>query len=239
MEVVDAMLREAKKYVNADQNGKASGFLRNLNFSVSELLPPDKQTEFHALVGVTYSASLTCTSCQSVRKQDEIEPYMYLQVPQNQEVNMEEAICSMLKKRESINLVTLECVKSTCRPRGEKAQKRSKVSQLPQVLILVFDREEKKQHQTKPMLDNKMSVQGKTYQLSSIIHNTDDSDFASGNYYCDLVLPEAQSSWPWRCNQEDNRGPREIENYEIGDTYKSGHIYIFEEQHDNAETEIR
>ena len=239
MGVVDSMLREGRKYVRADQNGEASGFLRNLNFSVSELLPQDQQTEFNALVGITYTASLTCTTCQSVKKTDPVEPYMFLQVPKNQEIDLEEAICSMLKKRESGEVMNLECAKSTCRPRGEKAQKRSHVSQLPKVLILVFNQEEKKQHQTKPMLDNKISVQGKTYQLSSIIHHTDDSKLATGNYYCDLVIPGPQSSWPWRCNQEDRRGPREIENYQIGETYKLGHIYIFEEQHDNAEKEIR
>ena len=228
------MLKEGKKYVNADRNGEASGFIRNFSFAVSELLPKDKQTEFDALVGIKYKTQITCTTNQHIHEVDPVEPYLYLQVPENRILDLEEAVYRELKRRESVVEVAVECQKSSCQ--GEKAQKRSKVSQLPKVLNLVFDREEKKQHETKPMVDNKMTVQGKTYQLSSIIHHNGDSSLASGNFYCDLD----QSSWLWRCNQEDQRGPREVENRDIGDTYKLGHIYTFvEQQHDNEEPEIR
>ena len=228
------MLKEGKKYVNADRNGEASGFIRNFSFAVSELLPKDKQTEFDALVGIKYKTQFICSSWRHINEVDPVEPYLYLQVPEDRILDLEEAVCRAIERRESVVEVAVECQKSTCR--GEKAQKRSKVSQLPQVLNLVFDREEKKQHETKPMVDNKMTVQGKTYRLSSIIHHNGDSSLASGNFYCDLD----QSSWLWRCNQEDQRGPREVENRDIGDTYKLGHIYTFvEQQHDNEEPEIR
>ena len=99
MGVVDSMMREAHKYVIPERNGEASGFLRNINFAVSELLPIDKQTEFNDMVGVTYSATLTCLNCQTVKKKTRVEPYMYLEVPNKQkDVDLEESISNMLKK---------------------------------------------------------------------------------------------------------------------------------------------
>ena len=222
--------------MNAEKNGEAGSFLGNFGLVVSQLLPKDKLTEFNALFGIKYKCQLTCTSNQHIYEVDPVEPYLYLQVPENHPINLEEVVAKQLKRKESVEIIKRECPNTTCRPRGEKAQKRSKLSQLPKVLNLVFNRVEKKQHETKPMVDNKMTVQGKTYKLSSIIHHNGDSSLASGNFYCDLD----QSSWLWRCNQEDQRGPREVENRDIGDTYKLGHIYTFVElQHDNEEPEIR
>ena len=110
------------------------------------------------------------------------------------------------------------------------------MSHLPRVLIIAFDEEAKRQQTTKAFMDYKITIRGKYYKLGSVLRNPGDERLGRGGYYCDIKMGDSSL---WRCNQEDRKGPREIEFELLRDSLILGSIYIFVEEPDDGETEIR
>lgn len=65
---------------------------------------------FNALVGITYSARLTCCVCKT--RADPVEPILYLSVPKEKEVDIEEAIKKHFQKKKQG-----EVMPSSCKPK--------------------------------------------------------------------------------------------------------------------------
>ena len=235
MGLVDLMLKEAKKYVKPEINREAAGFLSNLNYSVSALLTGDKQKEFDALVGISYEKTLTCTLCQYYKTSQIIEPLLQLPVPKKREINIEEEVAKLFKAKEKDVVVPSCCFRPKCG--GQEAYQRLTLLQLPQVLILAFNRQDMHTHQTKPFLDFKIKVQGQKYWLTSALRHNGNEGLTSGHFYADL-LERGEERWRiWRCDQEDGRGPRVIHLEEFKDTLNLGNVYIFVMAPDDEEIE--
>ena len=235
MGLVDLMLKEAKKYVKPEINREAAGFLLNLNYSVSALLTGDKQKEFDALVGISYKKTVTCTLCQYFKTLQISEHLMQLPVPKKREINIEEEVAKLFKAKEKVVVVPSRCFRPKCG--GQEAYQRLTVSQLPQVLILAFNREDMHTHQIKPFQDFTIKVQGQKYWLTSALRHNGNEGLTSGHFYADL-LERGEERWRiWRCDQEDGRGSRVIQMEEFFDTLNLGNVYIFVMVPDDEEIE--
>ena len=230
-ELVDLMMKEGEKCVKEDKKGEAEIFLKNLIFSVSELLTGDNQKEFDRMVATFYKATLTCSTCKKIVQKDQLymEPFLLLKTNTKKEVDIEEEIENLFRKKEGRGeLVDIVCCKTGC-------NRHSTMFQLPRVLIIAFDEEAKRQQTTKAFMDYKITIRGKHYKLGSVLRNPGDEKLGRGGYYCDIKMGDSSL---WRCNQEDRKGPREIDFELLRDSLILGSIYIFVEEPDDGETEI-
>ena len=170
-----------------------------------------------------FQSTLLCRDCGFVQgpTKQVAKPLLLNLLSKEEETDIGEEVKLYLTKHDKGIVVPLKCPKPRCG--GDQATERSKVSNLPSVLIVIVKKRKEKQI-TKV---GSIHVQGRVYKISSVISN-------NGNFYSDHVvhLSDSEASF-WRCDQQDARGPQEIDKDEFDLSLTVGEVFFFEEEIEN------